>query len=206
MSSAAVASVANSPHRLCSRGLRARLREATAQEHELLDRQLGALDLQSVDCYRVFLEANAAALLSLETALERSGISRIFPDWPARSRRAAILSDLTAVGGTTRLLPCPASLDFGGVLGTMYVLEGSRLGARYLLKTVGPSADASVAGATAYLSHGASQHLWQSFLARLEQLALTPRDEARAIDAAQNAFVLFTQAADTALARVKADA
>jgi heme oxygenase len=206
MSSAAVASAANPSFRPCSAGLRGRLREATQAQHERLDRQLGALDLQSMGGYRLFLEANAAALLPLEAALERSGVSNIFPDWAERSRRAAILSDLTAAGGTVQPLPRASLLDVGGVLGTMYVLEGSRLGARYLLKSVAQSADPSVAAATAYLSHGAGQHLWQSFLARLDELALAARDEAHAIAGARNAFALFAQATDIALAHAKAGA
>src|SRR5262245_32318182 len=55
-------------------------------------------------------------------------------------------------------LPTPAFMPVGavvaGVLGTMYVLEGSRLGAQVLLKSVMRSSDAVATAATAYLSHG----------------------------------------------------
>lgn len=174
--------------------LRDRLRAATAKAHERLDAQLGALDLQSRAGYRQFLEANAEALLPLEQALVAAGVATIFPDWPQRARRSAILGDLARVGGTVRPLAQQARLDFGAMLGTLYVLEGSRLGAAVLVKIVAQSSDTIVATATAYLRHGAGERLWPRFLARLDELTITPHDEARAIDGARAAFDLFAQA------------
>ncbi len=194
MSSAAVASEAKGHESHRRAGLRERLRAATAEDHERLDRQLSTLDLQDLGGYREFLEVNAAALLPLEAALEQSAVAGSFPDWPERSRSAAILADLMAVGGFALPLPPLATLDAGGVLGTMYVLEGSRLGARYLLKTVAQSSNPIVRGATAYLAHGAGAHPWQGFLAQLEAFDLTPQDEASAVDAARDAFALFARA------------
>ena len=74
----------------------------------------------------------------------------MFPDWPLRSRRRAIADDLARLGGVALPLIEVTALDQGAVLGTMYVLEGSRLGARFLLKTVLASPDPVVAGATNY--------------------------------------------------------
>ena len=76
----------------------------------------------------------------------------------------------------------------------MYVLEGSRLGAQVLLKSVARSSDAAVAQATAYLSHGAGRHLWQSFLALLERHAETMSDDMGPVDGARRAFDLFAEA------------
>lgn len=81
-----------------------------------------------------------------------------------------------------------------GVLGTMYVLEGSRLGAKFLLKTVADSADPRIGEATAYLRHGTGQRLWQSFLSKLASNHSCDEDEA--IEAARSAFAAFEQAAD----------
>jgi heme oxygenase len=175
-------------------GLRRRLRSATADAHARLDRQLGTLDLQILPDYRRFLEANAAALLPLEDALEAADVGRLFPDWTIRSRRQAIRADLTLVGGHTHPLPGPNPLDFGGLLGTMYVLEGSRLGARVLSKLAASSSDPRVARATAYLRHGEGQHLWPTFLEALERHAATLNDEDSAIEGARRAFELFAEA------------
>jgi heme oxygenase len=175
-------------------GLRQRLRSATAAAHARLDERLRELDMRRLADYRRFLEASAAALLPLEAALIAAGVQRIFPDWALRSRRGAILHDLARVGGAARPLVVSGPLDLDGVLGTMYVLEGSRLGAKVLLQTVAGSSDATVTAATAYLRHGAGRHLWQSFLALLERHAETLNDDAGAVNAARRAFDLFAEA------------
>ena len=175
--------------------LRDHLRHATSDQHARLDAQFGALDLTGRAGYRAFLEASAAALMPLEDALEAAGVDDVFPDWEQRSRRTAMLDDLARVGGTARPLKADLSLDAGAVLGVMYVLEGSRLGARYLLKTVAKSSDPVVTSATRYLAHGADGRLWQSFLVMLERHAAALSDDAGAIAGARQAFDLFEQAA-----------
>jgi heme oxygenase (biliverdin-IX-beta and delta-forming) len=189
--------LSTNPARACppAVGLRDRLRSATAAAHARLDAQLGAHSLQDLAGYRRFLEANAAALLPLENALVAAGVAQIFPDWELRSRRRAILDDLVRVDGKARPLPAPAPLDLGGMLGTMYVLEGSRLGAKVLLRAIAQSADPVVTNATAYLRHGAGRQLWPSFLAVLEHHAATLPGEASAVDGALTAFDWFADAA-----------
>ncbi|EJN13933.1 heme oxygenase [Bradyrhizobium sp. YR681] len=179
--------------RSCS-GLRERLRDATSAAHRELDAQLSAFDLTVFSGYRRFLQASAGALLPLEAALVEAGVARMFPDWPERARGAAIAADLERLGrdahATVSVLPMTRS----GVLGTMYVLEGSRLGAKFLLKTVADSADPRIGEATAYLRHGTGQRLWQSFLSKLASNHSCDEDEA--IEAARSAFAAFEQAAD----------
>jgi heme oxygenase (biliverdin-IX-beta and delta-forming) len=176
-------------------GLRSRLKDATADAHRNLDARLSGLDLTSLDGYRRFLEANAAALWPVEDALEAAGVAAIFTDWPRRSRRAAMTADLLRVRGALRPLPQMQGINRNGVFGAMYVLEGSRLGAKYLLRGVAHAPDPVVTSATAYLGHGAGQHFWQSFLVALEQEPATPDDEAEIIDAAEQAFSMFAEAA-----------
>ena len=90
-------------------------------------------------------------------------------------------------------LPFPGQLDFGGVLGTVYVLENTRLGARALLNTVKRSTDPNVQHATAYLSYGVGHNFWQSFLAVLESHSATLHEQS-AIDGAVRAYELFERA------------
>jgi len=175
-------------------GLRLCLRSVTAQAHARLDARRGALDLTSLPDYRRFLEGSAAALLPLEAALAAARVAEIFPDWELRSRQAAITEDLARIGGQIEPLPAPAPLDFGGVLGTMYVLEASRLDARVLLNAVKRSTDAQVLHATAFLRHGADHQFWSSFLMILESHADADH-EAGAIDGAMQAFAMFERAA-----------
>jgi len=175
-------------------GLRLCLRSVTAEAHARLEAHFGALDLGVLPGYRRFLEANAAALLTLEGALEAARVAEIFPDWELRSRQAAILEDLTRVGGHVLPLPVPRPLDFGGLLGTMYVLESTRLDARSHLISVKRSLDPAVLHATAFLRHGAGHHFWPSFLAILESHAAADH-ETSAVDSAIRAFGMFAQAA-----------
>jgi len=175
-------------------GLRLCLRSVTAEAHARLNTRFGALDLTNLADYRRFLEANAAALVPLEAALAAARVAEIFPDWELRSRQAAILDDLARIGGHLEPLPVPGLLDFGGVLGTMYVLEGSRLDARTHLIAAKRSADAEVLHATAFLRHGAGHHFWPSFLAVLESHAAADH-ETSAIDGAIRALGMFEQAA-----------
>src|SRR5262249_5443972 len=142
-----------------------------------------------------FLEAIAAALLPLEAALVRADVGRFFPDWKLRSRSRVIVDDLGCVGGAVRPFTVPDRFGFDDVLGTMYVLEGSRLGARALARVVATSADPVVVAATAYLRHGAGLQLWPSFLPVLERHGADLRDDAGAVAAARRAFELFHRAA-----------
>jgi heme oxygenase (biliverdin-IX-beta and delta-forming) len=177
--------------------LRARLREACAESHRGLDERLGILDLRLTHDYRTFLEISAAALLPLEAALVSAHVERLFPDWERRSRSRAIRADIARFGGIVRPLSAPEELGLGGMLGTMYVLEGSRLGARMLLRRVAQSPHPEVREACAYLGHGAGSSLWQSFLAALEFHGGRLSDDRVAVRAAQHAFDLFADAASS---------
>jgi heme oxygenase len=72
----------------------------------------------------------------------------------------------------------------------MYVLEGSRLGSKVLLARIAEAANPTIFGATAYLSHGSGQKLWQTFVDKLEQHA-TLIERAAAAGAARRTFRLF---------------
>jgi heme oxygenase len=174
--------------------LRACLREACAESHRRLDERLGSLDMRRTHDYRTFLETSATALLPLESALVAAHVERLFPDWERRSRSRAILADIARLGGIVRPSPPPDELDFGGVLGTMYVLEGSRLGARMLLRQVAQSRHPEVLEARAYLGHGAGSNLWQSFLTALEFHGARLSDDRGVVRAALRAFDRFAAA------------
>jgi len=174
--------------------LRSILRDATAADHAQLDATLGALDLGTVAGYRRFLEINAAALLPLERSLERAGVRAMLPDWGDRARTEAILTDLAQLGGKPGRLNAPELTDRAAMLGTLYVPEGSRLGAAYLLRTVRQCGDPLVSSNTAFLGHGVGRHFWPGYLAVLECHAdeLAEDDLVRS---ARSAFDLFAHTA-----------
>lgn len=178
--------------------LRDKLRQATDAAHRSLDAQFGRFDLTSLGGYRRFLSASAAALLPLEAALGDAGVARIMADWPRRSRRAAILSDLARLDALLPPLCDVPALSRTHALGVLYVLEGSRLGAKFLLRALEGCRDPVIAGATSYLAHGAGERLWPTFLEALERQSVTPDAEADVIAGAQLAFATFRDAATRA--------
>lgn len=146
--------------------LRDRLRATTADSHAALDATVAAFDIERTTGYAAFLAASAAALAPLELGLERGGVEAWLPDWPRRARREVLARDLAALGLATPLSPRPVHVPspaFGA--GLLYVLEGSRLGARFLARR------ARAAGRPlAYLTHGEGGDLWPSFLVWLEAI------------------------------------
>lgn len=126
------------------------MRDATSAAHRQLDAQLSSFDLRVFSGYRRFLQASAAALLPLEAALVEGGVAKKFPDWQERARSAAIAAALGRLGSAAAsTLSVPPLTSSSGVMGTTYGLEGSRLGAKFLLKTVADASDPRIGEATA---------------------------------------------------------
>lgn len=147
--------------------LRDRLRTSTSALHARLDRSMEQHLRSGDEGYGQYLLASAAALLPLERELEAAGVAQVMPDWPDRARSSALIADLEALG---LAVPEPRPVADQALLrdeayqfGTLYVLEGSRLGARMILRGL-----SGFSGPTSYLSHGHGKPLWQTFLARLE--------------------------------------
>lgn len=166
--------------------IRSRLRDATAADHARLDVLAAKWNIARRDDYALFLKAQARALFGLEAALEESDVARVLSDWPQRRRRHALQQDIESLGeALPEALPVAAFSSEAEIFGTLYVLEGSRLGARFLLKQM---ADAALP--TAFLRHGEGKHFWQSFLERLEQ-GVGDAELAGCIQSARCAFSLF---------------
>ncbi|WP_297507470.1 biliverdin-producing heme oxygenase [uncultured Caulobacter sp.] len=155
--------------------LRDRLRGATAERHAALDDLIAARGVATPDRYGAFLAASAAALTPLEIALERAGVQNWLPDWPERTRRAALARDLIALGLEAPSSPGAfvPSRSFG--VGLLYTLEGSRLGGRVLARRV---RDAGPDLPVAYLTHGQAGEAWRVFLAWLEAQSVGIRTDA----------------------------
>lgn len=173
--------------------LRDRLRMATSERHAALDAQVAAWRIETPSGYGAFLTASAMAIAPLELALERAGVARWLPDWSKRVRRTALAQDLAALSleappFATAVVPSP---DFGA--GLLYVLEGSRLGARFLARQV-------IAGGhglpLAYLTQGEGDDLWRSFLAWLEAPNVGTQTDA-CEDGARYGFQCFSDAFET---------
>ncbi len=146
------------------------------------------------DAYIRYLLLNRP-FTSIEPALEAARIHRILPDWDMRRRRFVLASDMEAMGIRAReTRPIQISDDIGTLLGWSYVLEGSRLGARFILRQVESTQAHEMIGATRFLRHGGGMALWVSFTAALSRIDHDPSAIARACEAAHAAFNCFNAA------------
>jgi heme oxygenase len=189
--------------RNAAKGVRNSLRAATAEAHERLDGCVREINLADRQTFGRFLLAQSGPVVALEAALEHFGVARLLDDWPLRRRTAALLHDLEYLGLCAD--PCPAVwlTSVAQVFGTLYVLEGSRLGARVLLRQILAAAP-SLEPATRFLSHGSDPRLWATFLQVLEANVGT-NDLAECAQGAQNAFALFENSFRHALLLAPAD-
>jgi len=172
--------------------MRALLRASTAGLHAVVDARFAPMLGSGEAGYRSFLLASAAAVFPLEQALLAAGGNAIVPDWTWRTRTAALRADLADLGVTdVALATAPPLAGAARMFGALYVLEGSRLGARVLVPDLLAGGSARVQAATRYLRHGEGHRLWQSFLAHLESSQPARACPAETIAGARAAFALF---------------
>ncbi|WP_260482163.1 biliverdin-producing heme oxygenase [Sphingomicrobium flavum] len=165
------------------------LKEQTAEAHERLDAHFGNYDLSNPGEYAAFLTAHAAALLTVEQALDDADAASLVPEWPQMRRSPYIRADLEKLGADVPPLPAfPALRGDADILGALYVLEGSRLGGKLLRQSVGERLPA------AYLQHLAPTP-WPEFVALIERKLYSPVEREQAAVAANRVFAAFLDAA-----------
>jgi len=175
---------------ISSGSLHESLRVGTQPLHGAVEALFSRFDLATRQGYGAFLRAQAAAVVAVEHSLEQADVDALFPDWPERRRGAAVTIDLAAFGATPRPAPCPALRSVEAVLGGLYVLEGSRLGGRLLLRRV-----AAPGMPVNFLNHGVGHGLWQSFLRILKSFESPGLDVEAMVDSARMVFAVFELAA-----------
>lgn len=170
------------------------LRAATEGLHRRLDTRFTPADFRDRSTYVRFLECTARALLPLERALNHSVVPERFTDWQLRRRSDALSQDLRALDAAHisdhdvrhfKLQPAEA-------FGVLYVLEGSRLGSKVLLRHTQSSEDLALRSATRYLSKNDAA-LWRTFLATLEDEEIVLH-EGELVQGARLAFECYLQA------------
>jgi heme oxygenase (biliverdin-IX-beta and delta-forming) len=167
------------------------LRTETRALHAALEQRLVMSALADREMYVRYLLMNLPCG-SIEQGLVRAGVHRLLPDWDRRQRGAALADDLAMFDMHSFRSPSRATAsDIGTILGWCYVLEGSRLGARGILKVVVASEDPQVRAATRFLRHGDDKDLWGSFKAALSRIDNDAIAIARACAAANAAFKCF---------------
>jgi heme oxygenase (biliverdin-IX-beta and delta-forming) len=179
---------------IVSRGkARLKLRDATAPDHAAVDSAYAAFDLSRPPAYRAFLEAQYACVLPLESALTDAGAGRLFDSWPSSRRAGLIAADLAEMGAQRRCAPEPAFMPIlrepADVLGTLYVLEGSRFGGAVLARRLHPGMPAR------FLSNASDTNLWRSLVTLMDRHLSSESAFAAALIAARAVFAAFERAA-----------
>jgi heme oxygenase len=165
------------------------LRERTATTHAALDAEVGALTSRAA--YGRYLTGLAAFRGPIERDLATRPLPAGFGSWRPTRIDAAIAADARDLGiAPPDPGPCDASPATGsGLLGMLYVLEGSALGARILQRqAAGLGLDARF-GARHLAVQTASPEAWRGFCAILEAWPDFDLDEA-----ARSAAATFTRA------------
>jgi heme oxygenase len=174
--------------------LRTRMREHTAQAHELLEatplmRALAG-GTPSVGEYRDYL----ARQFRLHAPFESALTTWVPPDWAKHRLVKAqwLRSDLLATGGGVddRHVEVPAVASAADALGVLYVLEGGTLGMQAVRKRFQQDHPALNSGGRFMRGYGPdTSRFWRAFV---DQLELLPTQAWRqATDAASGAFAAF---------------
>lgn len=175
------------------------LRQGTAGLHTELDGLFAHVDFDNRHSYGEFLRAQAAPLFALEAAIAESALRDAVPDWTERRRSPAMRRDLDILGVAP---PAPTAIgSFTGpddMLGALYVLEGSRLGAKFIVKQARASRDETVRAATAFLAHGETKPFWPAFLTFLARREAAGLDRDALVAGARGAFAAFLASAKEA--------
>lgn len=161
------------------------MRTQTAQAHSSVDTAIGTLD--TLESYRSYL----ASLYSFRKSIEDRLVETAFPvaigDWRPAFIADAIALDMEDLGVRRPDVPhFPFALQGDALLGTLYVLEGSSLGARILFKRAQALGLSAEFGARHLALQGSDIDGWRGFLSILE--ATEPFDIDNAVAASNTAF------------------
>ena len=140
-------------------------------------------------------------MLPIEAALDAVQAGEVIADWEGRKRGQALRSDRAALGTPVAWDDEPAAIaGFDdrdsrpfAIAGAIYVLEGSRLGGRFLARQVGEDLPRE------YLDPNQPPKHWRDLLARLDVILDRPEKQAVALDAARSVFATFHAAGSNRL-------
>ena len=169
---------------------RAALKRATRDVHDRLDQSLSTYRLDRRDDYGTFLQVQAGAFLAVERALTDGGAAALVPGWDKALRGALLAADLAALGvSDIPGVPAPSYDGEPELLGGIYVLEGSRMGAAVLLR------DIPAEFPRAFLAARSPSGSWGTFVATLERKLVSPVEVSQAEASARRTFACFEQSA-----------
>jgi heme oxygenase len=147
----------------------------TAHQHvETIIRAAGMFD--TVAGYKRYLRASWRLRVQHEEQLDRCGAAEVWPEWPGRRIASLVAQDLVDVGLSPAQPPpqLDANLSRSELLATLYVLEGSSLGARVLVRLVSVLGLSATCGARHLQAQAGDTTSWRSFVTTLETAPVAP--------------------------------
>jgi heme oxygenase len=172
-------------HQPFAEDIRVFLSAATRGLHDEVDRRAGRFDLASASGRAGLLRFVYRGLQPVEDGLDSAGAARLYPAWPDRRRAAMLRRDLRRIGA--ELPDDRPPVDFAcaeAAWGALYVLEGSRLGARMIAR------DWPVDERPGYLDPDPAG-TWQTFLGILRRYDPGRSSHPLILDGASRAFTAF---------------
>lgn len=173
--------------------MRQLLKEHTASAHNALDRLVSSFDLSTSAGYEALLAMHARIVPSVEKWLCFTDAFWQIPDANIRLRTNSLIDDMHALH-----LASPDAInmslfnDPGSVAGLAYVLEGSRVGAKFISHRV--TSEVPSAPVT-FIRHGEGFGLWGSFTDWLDRQTWSESAETNACAAADKLFAAYIDSA-----------
>lgn len=173
-----------------------RLKAATREAHEVLDGFImSAKPFESRESFGKFVQTQYLFHKDLDAFFFNETLDGLLPDLKGRRRLGFIEQDLadleisTPESADARFSQNDAAFDLPEALGWLYVVEGSNLGAAFLLKDAAKIGLGETFGARhlAGAPEGRGLH-WRTFVAALDAIELSEAEEGRVIAGAEAAF------------------
>ncbi|WLP53366.1 biliverdin-producing heme oxygenase [Agrobacterium fabrum] len=172
-----------------------RLKAATRRAHGDLDSFImAAKPFESRENFGKFVETQYLFHRDLDVFFSNVTLDGLLPDLKGRRRLAMIEQDLADLGHAIPDTDEPRftaemPFDLPEAMGWLYVVEGSNLGAAFLLKDAAKLGLGEEFGARhlAGAPEGRGLH-WRTFTAALDEISLTVEEEERVVAGAEAAF------------------
>lgn len=169
-----------------------RMKAATHAAHAEIDRRImAAAPFASRANYGRFVRIQYRIHQAVDPLFRNPALGALLPDLADRRRLDLVEQDARDLSVALPALGAAADLPPGiaPALGWLYVVEGSNLGAAFLLKAAAKLDLSETFGARHLAGHPSGRGLhWRTFTAALNAVALSDADETRAIAGAEAAF------------------
>lgn len=174
-----------------------RLNQITHEPHSRLDAAVKAQDpFSSRENFARFVQAQYLFQSELQPLYRDPALVQLFPDLPTRCRAAKARDDLADLGAgvPAPVAGAPEGVSRAEALGWLFVSEGSKLGAAFLIRRVAALGLGETFGAR-HLGEpeGGRAEGWKTFTRLLDGLALSAEEERQADAGALAAFERFAR-------------